>query len=88
MGLTLDDHVAGSIVEQRIQSYIREAEIDHLLSERRPRESGRWPDFRAAPLRRLGHALTRLGERLETLDLPNPESSQKQGTIVAAASNK
>jgi hypothetical protein len=88
MGFTLDDYAAGSIVEQRIQKYIREAEIDHLLSAGPPRESGWWPRVRAAPLRWLGHALTRMGERLASLDMLNPEISREQETLPAAATNE
>ncbi len=88
MSFPLDDSVTRSLARQRVQEFIREAEIDHVLSERHPREASRWSHLTAAPLRRLGHALTRLGERLETLDLPNPELSREHERFVASAPNE
>ncbi len=84
----LFDHAVKCIAEQRAQDYMREAEIDHLLSEIHPREAGWWARQTRRPLHQLGHALTRLGQHLETRDIPNAELMPDQDAIAATTPNR
>ncbi len=80
----LYDHALQSIAKQRAQDYIREAEMDHLLGEMHPRGSSWWSRQARRPLQQLGHALTRLGEHLETIDMPSAELRPDQEALGAA----
>ncbi len=84
----LYDHALQSIAKQRAQDYIREADIDHLLSERHPHGASWWSRQSRRPLQYLGHALTRLGQHLESLDMPNAELRPDQDVIRAATPNR
>lgn len=70
-----------SIAEQRIQQYIREAEIDHVQSELHPRHAHRLLQF-------FGHLLTSLGQHLENLDRQDARSIRESDAIGAAGLNR
>ncbi|MGB8647253.1 MAG: hypothetical protein WCF84_18590 [Anaerolineae bacterium] len=78
------DYMLQLIAKQRMQQYIHEAEIDHLLSKMHPRGSSWWSRQACQPLRHLGHTLTNLGKRLENLDRPDAGSIRTQDAIGAA----
>ncbi len=80
-------HALESIANQRIQDYIREADVDHLQSELHPSGMGWWSRQARQSLRGLGHALTSLGQHLEAVDVPNVELSHDQDSIAAATLN-
>ncbi len=67
----LYDHALESIANQRIQDYIREAEVDHLQSALRPRRSSWWSRHARQSLHGLGHMLQDLGHYLESLNRPD-----------------
>ncbi len=54
------------LAKHRVQQYIHQAELDHLVSEMQPREKSGWAQQIYQPFRFLGQALTGLGERLKT----------------------
>ncbi len=63
------------VAEQRMQRYIHQAEIDHLLAEKHPRgENGR---SRQA-LSHLGNGLASLGEWIKLLDRRGPRPIREQ----------
>ncbi len=62
------------LAEQRMQQYVHEAEIDHLLSQA-PRGRSWW-SRQALPS--LGAALASLGERLMTLDRRSARAIREQ----------
>ncbi len=81
MSSQLDQHALESIAGERMQKYMREAEIDHLQSELHPRK-GHWL------LLHLGHALTCLGQRMENLDRQDARPIGESDAIGAAAPNR
>ncbi len=67
----LYSHALESMANQRIQDYIREADVDHLQSELHPSGTGWWSRHARQSLRGLGHMLQDLGHYLESLNRPD-----------------
>lgn len=84
MSIMLDDYTLQDLAKQRAKDYQRDAEIDRMLREPHARSSGRWSRQARRLCLYLAHALTRLGQRLETLEMSNAESMQEQDAIGAA----
>ncbi len=76
------------IAEQRIQQYIRESEIDHLLAATRASGPGWWSRHSQAALRRFGHVLAGLGQRLEHQEIPDARPAREPDALGAMSPNR
>ena len=73
-----NDYAIRSIQEQRTKQYLREAEIDHLLSEINPHQPG-WLSRQARRLLHgLGHFLLAIGKQLDRFETPMAPLPQEQ----------
>ncbi len=81
MSSQLDQHALASIAGERMQKYIREAEIDHLQREMHSRRGHRL-------LQLFGHGLMSLGQHLENLDRQDARSLRESDAIGAASLNR
>jgi hypothetical protein len=64
----VNDYVLKAIVEDTTHRYIREAEVDHLLSEINPPQPSRLSHQMHKALKNLGHLLVTLGQRLDRIE--------------------
>ncbi len=70
------DYALRLMAEQRIEEYLREAEMEHRMREVHPRGSSWLTRAAWRPLRRFRHALERLGRGLQNGGVPNPRPTQ------------
>lgn len=69
MSYPVNDYLLKVIMEERTRRYIRDAEIDHLLSEINPGQpSGLFRQVHKM-LHNSGHLLVTLGQRLDRIEM-------------------
>lgn len=68
-----NDYMLKVITDEMTQRYIRQAEIDHLLSEVEPHQPGGLADQVRQALHKLGHLFLALGGALDRIE---PQAAQ------------
>ena len=73
-----NDYAIKSIQEQRMKQYVREAEIDHLVSEINLHQPGLLSRQARRLLHGLGHFLLATGKQLDRFETPMATIPQEQ----------